>query len=129
MLASVVIVHDSQDFLASAGSALRGAGYDVTCHCSPLAAIDDVENGAKIDALVTGLAFPAGSPHGISLARMLRERRRGLPVILVGNEDKFQAEAASIGELLPSRVDPIELPAAVGLAIRKALGVRGRAFC
>lgn len=129
MLASVIVVHDSSEFLASAASTLRGAGYGVTCHGSPLAAIDDVEAGTRIDALVTGLAFPAGSPHGISLARMLRVRRRGLPVVFVGSEARFQTEAASIGELLPSPVDPSELAAAVGRAIRKALGVRSRAFC
>jgi len=94
-----------------------------------LSAIDDVESGTKIDALVTGLVFPPGSPHGISLARMLRVRRRGLPVVLVGTEDKVPAEAERMGELLPFSVDPNELPAAVERAIRKALGVRGRAFC
>jgi len=67
MPASVVIVHDLPEFLASAASALRDASYGVTCHCSPLAVIDDVEAGAKIDVPVTGVAFPPGSPHGISL--------------------------------------------------------------
>jgi len=47
MPASIVIVHDSPEFLASAASALRDASYGVTCHCSPLAAIDDVEAGAQ----------------------------------------------------------------------------------
>jgi CheY-like chemotaxis protein len=129
MPASVVIVHDSPEFLAGAASALRDAGYDVTCHCSPLAAIDDVEAGARIDVLVTGVAFPPGSPHGISLTHMLRARRRGLPVVLIGNGDKFQAEAASVGELVPLAVAANELTTTVARVIRKALGVRGRAYC
>jgi hypothetical protein len=94
-----------------------------------LAAIDDIEKGRDIDALVTALAFPLGNPHGLSLACMLRVRRRGLPVALVGSDAKFQAEAEGIGELLPLPIDPRDLPAAVERAIRKALGVRKRPFC
>jgi CheY-like chemotaxis protein len=129
MSACVLVVHDSPEFLDRAASALRVAGYDVTCHSSPLAAIDDVEGGTEIDALVTSLAFPPGSPHGVSLIRMLRERRRGLPVVLVAGREEAATAAESIRELLPSIVDPVGLPAAVAGAIRKALGTRGRAFC
>jgi len=49
--------------------------------------------------------------------------------VLIGSGDKFQAEAASVGELVPLAVASSELTTAVGRVIRKALGLRGRAYC
>jgi DNA-binding NtrC family response regulator len=114
--ASIVIVHDEPVFLDQATAALRHAGFDVVAFADPIDALNGIEAGQPIDALVTRVTFPEGKPHGVSLALVLRAKYPGLKVVFVARAERIE-HTEKIGELVPHPVDLEKLVAAVTRAV------------
>jgi CheY-like chemotaxis protein len=62
---------------------LRAAGFDVICARDFDEAVHCVEERDKIDIALIDVKMPAGSPHGISFARVAQTRRPSLKVIFM----------------------------------------------
>jgi CheY-like chemotaxis protein len=74
------------------GEQLRMAGFEVTICGGGHAAIDSLDSGLAIDALVSDFAMP--EMNGVALAHEARKRRPRLPVALLTGYAAEAAEAA-----------------------------------
>lgn len=81
---TVVLVLEDDDICREvARNILRGAGFGVICASNVDQAVHCVDDGAKFDIALVDVRMPAGSPHGISFARMAHTRRPSLKVIFM----------------------------------------------
>jgi DNA-binding NtrC family response regulator len=119
MSANIAIVHDEPAFLARAAAALRHAGFNPVVFANPIEALNGIEAGQLMDALVTRVTFPEGMPHGVSLALMLRAKYPTLGVVFVARSERREY-TEGIGELVPHPVDLEKLVEAVERAVRGA---------
>jgi hypothetical protein len=92
------------------------AGFDVIAFPDPIVALNAIEAGQHIDALVTRVTFPEGKPHGVSLALLLRTKYPGLGVVFAARAERIE-HTEGIGELVPHPVDLTQLVEAVERAI------------
>jgi CheY-like chemotaxis protein len=81
MAPSILLVDDDRDFLEMNRGVLEARGYRVRCAADPRAALAAAE-AERPDLVVTDLMMDR-LDAGFSLARTLKERFAGLPVILV----------------------------------------------
>lgn len=112
MPASVALVHDDPSFVASALTALEGAGVSVAAFSDPMVAINEIERAQSFDTLITRVTFPAGKPNGVSLALVLRNRCPKLNVIFVARSEN-EPHTDDIGTFIPHPVDLQKLVDAV----------------
>jgi DNA-binding response OmpR family regulator len=80
--ATVLIVEDDPVFSYAVKRHLERHHYRVICVTSSMDAFKQFEN-EQIDVLIADVRLLDGEPHGLSLARTLRNKRPTLPVILV----------------------------------------------
>ena len=90
MSANVVIVHDEPVFSLRVVTALRHAGFDVVAFADPIDALNDIQAGQPVDVLITRVTFPEGSPHGVSLALVLRAKYPGLKVVFAARAERIE---------------------------------------
>jgi hypothetical protein len=62
MPGNLAIVHDEPVFLARAAAVLRRVGFNVIAFSDPMIALDAINVDQPIDAVVTRVTFPEGSP-------------------------------------------------------------------
>ena len=82
----IVIVEDDVAWLEVVTVMLEHAGHSVVSFTDYRGALDLVEGPDAIDLLLTDIQLPIETPHGISLARMARLRRRSLPILFMTGE-------------------------------------------
>lgn len=81
MARSILLVDDDRDFLEMNRGVLEARGYRVRCAADPRAALAAAE-AERPDLVVTDLMMDR-LDAGFSLARALKERHPGVPVVLV----------------------------------------------
>jgi len=77
----ILLVDDDPDFLEQNRGVLAAAGYRVSCFSDPQEALQAAE-GKRPDLVISDLMMKA-LDSGFSLARELKSRWAGIPVILV----------------------------------------------
>jgi CheY-like chemotaxis protein len=88
---AVVLVLEDDDVCRDvARGILRGAGFDVICASNFSEAVSCVEDGGKIDIALVDVRMPAGTPHGISFARVAQTRHPSLKVIFMSANYRSQ---------------------------------------
>jgi signal transduction histidine kinase/CheY-like chemotaxis protein len=87
---SVLLVEDDDEVAALVTDMLEELGYEVTRTASADAALGALSNGRAIDLVFSDVMMPGGM-NGVELAREVRHRRKGLPILLTSGH----AEAAS----------------------------------
>jgi signal transduction histidine kinase/ActR/RegA family two-component response regulator len=116
---SVLMVEDDDEVAELVGQMLRQLGYEVTRAASAAAALGALANGRQVDVVFSDIMMPGGM-NGIELAREIRSRRDGLPVLLTSGyaeAAKRDAEAEGI-RILPKPYRLDELAAALRLVAR-----------
>jgi PleD family two-component response regulator len=88
MPAKVVVVLDDLAFANQTVEKLTVQNYETIALPSPLAALDALENAARVEVLITCTVHAEGQPNGVSLALMARSKRRDVKVIFVGTPDQ-----------------------------------------
>jgi len=88
---SVLVVDDNPDVADVSAGMLEQLGYDVHKARDAASALAAVEQRA-FDLVVSDIVMP-GTMDGVALARALRERNPGLPVLLVTGYSQAAAEA------------------------------------
>ncbi|WP_158046184.1 histidine kinase famiy protein [Skermanella pratensis] len=78
---TILVVEDNDDVCHVAETHLRGLGYRVLSARSGEEALDLLDDRDSIDLLFTDLVMPGGM-NGMVLARQVRDRFPGLPVLL-----------------------------------------------
>ena len=88
---TVLVVDDSADVAEVTSSLFEHLGYDTIYRESAEAALELLEDGTRIDLVFSDIVMP-GTIDGIGLAREIRSRYPGLPVVLTtGYSDAAKA--------------------------------------
>lgn len=80
---TVLIVEDDDAFRYATARHLTDAGLRVVEAKDTMDALKRVEGGLSASCLIADIQMPAGVPHGLALAKMLRARAPRLIVIFV----------------------------------------------
>ena len=121
MPARIVVAHDDPEFRETTVTALQAAGYDVIAFDGSMAAIDALEAAARVELLITRVAYPEGTPNGISLARMARVKKSGVRVLFTAR-DENREHTEGIGEFLAVPVTGEALVATVRRMLADGVG-------
>jgi signal transduction histidine kinase/CheY-like chemotaxis protein len=111
---AVLLVEDDDEVAALVAEMLQAVGYSVTRAASAAAALGALADARAIDIIFSDVMMP-GAMNGIDLAREIRRRRPGLPIVLTsGYADAARqgAEAEGIA-LLPKPYRIQDLAAAL----------------
>ncbi len=94
---TVLLVDDDDDVRAVTSDMLERVGYCVLAAASAAEALELVGNADRLDALITDVVLPGGM-DGVELARNARQRRPGLPALLItGYSDALAGETGVAG--------------------------------
>jgi DNA-binding response OmpR family regulator len=104
----VLFVDDDASFAAVGGLFLETQGMRPIVVTSSMAALDAIDSNA-IDVLVTDVQLLKGEPHGLALARMVRLKKPGVPVILMAVSPELLDGERLPGPLLIKPFDFAEL--------------------
>ncbi len=108
---AVLVVDDEPDLRAIMQRVLTMRGYRVITAGGVVEAVDAAEHEADpLDLLITDVRMPDGL--GTDLARRLRERWPGLPVLFVSGVSRHRASAEGLvddGSLLEKPFNPRQL--------------------
>jgi CheY-like chemotaxis protein len=117
---SVLLVEDDDEVAALVTDMLEELGYEVTRTASAAAALGALSNGRAIDLVFSDVMMPGGM-NGVELARELRHRRQGLPILLTsGHAEAARASASAEGvRILPKPYRLDELASALATAITR----------
>ena len=105
----VLVVDDDHDNLELSAQVVRSLGCEVLTASSGGEALAVLDSGAHVDLVFSDVVMPNAS--GLALARMARERRPGLPVVLAtGFPDAVDAvtESGGISLIKPYSVARLE---------------------
>jgi PAS domain S-box-containing protein len=81
LVGSVLLVEDDDEVATLVTEMLRELGYRVTRSASAESALGALANERHVDVVLSDIMMP-GSMNGLGLAREVRRRRPGLPVLL-----------------------------------------------
>jgi PAS domain S-box-containing protein len=112
---TVLVIEDNPDVNSVAVSLLEQLNYNVISVDSGRAALDLIESGRPVDLIFSDVMLP-GEIDGLELAKALRERRPGLPVLLTSG----YAEALTRSHGIPLLRKPYRM-AALAEAVRGVL--------
>jgi CheY-like chemotaxis protein len=116
---SVLLVEDDDEVAKLTGEMLDQLGFEVVRVTTATAALGALANGRSVNLVFSDIMMPGGT-NGIDLARQIRSRRRGLPVLLTsGYAEAARAEAEAEGfRILPKPYRLDELSAALRTLIQ-----------
>lgn len=121
-IGTVLLVDDDKEVAALVGEMLEHLGYRVTHAASATDALSALQNGCKVDIVFSDVMMPGGM-NGVELAREIRTRALGVPVLLTsGYAEAAQKSAAAEGVHVlakPYRLE--ELATALREAIESAV--------
>jgi DNA-binding response OmpR family regulator len=78
----ILLVDDDAAFADAAARSFESVGMRTVVALGSMAGIHVLDSNA-IDVLVTDIKLPAGEPHGFALARMIKNKRSNVPIILM----------------------------------------------
>jgi len=94
---TVLLVDDDEEVAALVGEMLEHLGYRVTHAASATDALGALQNGCQVDIVFSDVMMPGGM-NGVELAREIRTRALGVPVLLTsGYAEAAQQSAAAEG--------------------------------
>ena len=109
----ILVIDDDEATRYAYERTLNAAGYRTAGFESYFAAAQEIDNGAGA-LLVVDLLLPHGTPQGLSIARMARHRRPGLPIIFVtGHPEMAELADEETGPIMLKPIDPDLLVAKV----------------
>lgn len=88
----ILLVEDDASWLDLVRVMLERGGHQVSAFPDYRGALELIEGSAVIDLLLTDIQLPQGTPHGLSLARMAKVRRRGLPILFMTSDPAMALE-------------------------------------
>jgi CheY-like chemotaxis protein len=115
----VLLVEDDDEVAALVGDMLDQLHFEVTRASSADAALGALADERQIDLVLSDVMMPGGM-NGVELAREVRRRRPGLPLLLTsGYAEQVRREVEAEGiALLPKPYNLHALAAAAALALR-----------
>jgi DNA-binding NtrC family response regulator len=115
----ILLVEDDEATRVAYARLLEASGYKVAAFESVGGALDLSKTGYG-NLLLTDIKLRTGEPHGVTLARMIRLSRPGLPIILMTAYPEVRGLIdPDLGPILTKPVDPDTMLAAVKTALGK----------
>jgi two-component system nitrogen regulation response regulator GlnG len=102
----ILVIEDDEPTRYAYERALSSAGYRTAGYRTYFDAAADIDKGAGA-LLVVDIRLPPGTPQGLSIARMARRHRPGLPIIFVTGHPELAAFAE--GETGQVMLKPVDL--------------------
>ncbi|HLZ64638.1 MAG TPA: response regulator [Aliidongia sp.] len=118
----IILVEQDAASREALGQTLMGDGFTVLSFPDYRGALNAAESDDRIDLLITGLRLPAGTPHGLALAAMIRMRRPQLPTI-------FTADREDVERLAGEGSAVLEKPFEAAALIRVVTRLIGKPSC
>jgi CheY-like chemotaxis protein len=114
---SALVVEDNELMASTMRMMLESLGY--TVHYAPTArqALNILDGGGGVDLVISDIVMP-GEMNGLAFARLMRERRPGLPVVLTTGYTMAGDDAVEQGFTLLAKPFPMEQLTAVLADIR-----------
>ena len=115
----ILLVEDDNEVAALATEMLKSIGFGVIRVAGPSAALGALANDRRVSLVFSDIMMP-GSISGVELAREIRQRRPGLPVLLATGYQEAAAPATrdGFGVLLkPYTIE--ELAGAIGAQLKR----------
>lgn len=107
---TVLLVEDDDAFRYAAARELAAAGLRVIEAKDTMTALTRVDEGATAECLVADIQMPAGVPHGLALANMLRARHPKLVVVFVTAYAELANAIRALDGTSAVYVKPVDLP-------------------
>jgi DNA-binding NtrC family response regulator len=85
----ILIVEDDAAWLKVVQAMLERAGHRCSGFPDYRGALELIEGEDVIDLLLTDIQLPTDTPHGLSLARMAKLRRRRLPILFMTGDPEL----------------------------------------
>jgi CheY-like chemotaxis protein len=85
----ILIVEDDAAWMKVVQAMLERAGWKVSAFPDYRGALELIEGTDVIDLLLTDIQLPTDTPHGLSLARMAKLRRRHLPILFMTGDPEL----------------------------------------
>jgi DNA-binding NtrC family response regulator len=109
----ILVIEDDEATRYAYERALNAAGYRTAGFETYFAAAQEIDNGTGA-LLVVDLFLPPGTPQGLSIARMARHHRPGLPIIFVtGHPEIAELADEDTGPIMLKPIDIVLLVAKV----------------
>ncbi|MCB5176977.1 hybrid sensor histidine kinase/response regulator [Microvirga lenta] len=119
----ILLVEDNADIAEVTRSNLEELGYRVTQAADPRSALDVLGSGARFDLVFSDIVMP-GDSNGVDLARTIRDRYPGLPILLTTGYSSMAQTAMDEGfPILRKPYDAADLDD----SIRRSLSARSLA--
>src|SRR5690606_26411977 len=114
----VLLVDDDAEVAALVGEMLKHLGYQVTYAASARAALATLADQPRVDLVFSDVMMPGGM-SGVDLAREIRSRAPGMPVLLTsGYADAARGPAAAEGVQVLAKPYGLE---ELAVALREAI--------
>ena len=85
---SILVIEDDEAYRHVVITILQNAGFEVLPASDFASAMPIIESNERVDLLLTDIVMPPGTPQGIAIALMARERRPNLKVVYMsGHHD------------------------------------------
>jgi two-component system, NtrC family, response regulator HydG len=88
---TILIVEDDPIYGYALSRFLQSRGYTTVVADGSMAAFREIDT-RRFDLVITDMSLHSGEPHGASLGRVIRNRHRNMPVILVTSSPKLAEE-------------------------------------
>jgi CheY-like chemotaxis protein len=85
----IILVEDSAPLRYVLGKVLESAGYLVHAFPDYRGVLELLGADSPADLLIVDIGLPTGTPHGIAVAAMARQRMANLPVLFVTAYPEF----------------------------------------
>jgi CheY-like chemotaxis protein len=92
----ILVVEDDPQFGRVVVRILEVAGYKAVLAIDFTTAIEIIESREQLHLLLADIQMPAGTPNGVTIARMAGLRRRRLPIIYMTGSHRIAQTAGAI---------------------------------
>ena len=114
-MGQILVVDDDEAYRYAVERQLRRGGHETRGFPDWRGVLEILESDESVDALVTDLSLPAGTPNGLSLALMAKRRRPDLRIVLMTSYAEFQPDAEGrLGELVLKQDGAEKILAVIG---------------
>ena len=107
---TVLLVEDDDAFRYAAARELAATGLRVIEAKDTMVALKRLDEGGVAGCLVTDIQMPAGAPHGLALANMLRARYPNLVVVFVTAYAELASATRALDDATAVYLKPVDLP-------------------
>jgi DNA-binding NtrC family response regulator len=118
MPSHVLLVEDNEELRYAYVRMLENGGYVVHPLRDYVGVLELIDRQHNIGVLIVDIVMPTGTPHGVAIAGMVRQRRPHLPVVFLTGHPEYVGYLSDNEKFLLKPVDEGMLLAAVAACLK-----------